>query len=337
MRTAAFDYELPASAVAQLPAEPRDAARLLVVDAQGEQRHRRVANLAELVGPGDVVVVNDTRVRRARLALRKRTGGAAEVLVLEARDDGTWEALVRPARRLPPGTVLQSDGGEDVVEVGDVLDDHGVRSVRFVDSTGRASDEERIAGLGAVPLPPYITTALDDPDRYQTTFAAAVGSVAAPTAGLHLTPDVLDACRAAGAEVRAIELHVGLGTFRPVEAEDLTDHVMHRERYVVDAATWDACAGARRVVAIGTTVVRALESAAATGELAGTSQLFITPGHPFAVVGAMLTNFHLPRSTLLVLLEAFMGPGWRAAYAEALAEGYRFLSFGDAMFVERAS
>jgi S-adenosylmethionine:tRNA ribosyltransferase-isomerase len=194
---------------------------------------------------------------------------------------------------------------------------------------------------GEVPLPPYIHAALSDPDRYQTVYATPAAerpaaSVAAPTAGLHLTDRVLDDLRAAGAVVAAVDLRVGLGTFRPITADDVSDHVMHEERYDVPEPTWQACAEARRVVAVGTTTVRALESAAATGVLSGRTGLFLAPGSPFAVVDVLLTNFHLPRSSLLVLVEAFAGPHWRGLYATALAEGYRFLSFGDAMLLGRS-
>jgi S-adenosylmethionine:tRNA ribosyltransferase-isomerase len=318
-----FSYELPEAAIAQVPAEPRESARLLV-DVGGEVAHRQVADLPGLVGPGDVLVVNDTKVLPARLHLRKPTGGAAEVLLLEPRG-ASWEALVRPGRRLPPGTVLQAADGTAVVEVGERVGD-GRRLVRLLD------DPER---HGEVPLPPYITTPLADPDRYQTVYAANPGSVAAPTAGLHLSHGVLDGCRAAGAEIATVELVVGLDTFRPVTAERVEDHVMHSERYRVPPETSAACARARRVVAVGTTTVRALEAAAASGEAEGRTSLFITGDFPFRVVDVLLTNFHMPRSTLLVLLEAFCGPRWRSLYEVALREGYRFLSFGDAMLVDR--
>lgn len=324
--TASYDYELPEGAIAQSPAEPRPSARLL--DALGDEVvHRRVADLPSFVRPGDVLVVNDTRVLPARLHLRKATGGAAEVLLLERLDGDRWEALVRPGRRLPPGTVLLLDD-EPAVEVGDVIGDDGRRSVRVL------VDPEI---TGEVPLPPYITKPLDDPDRYQTVYARRPGSVAAPTAGLHLTDAVLDQCRSAGADVRPVELVVGLDTFRPIAVERVEDHVMHTERYSVPAATMEAVAGAERVIAIGTTSVRALESAAASGELEGRTDLFIRPGFQFRAVDVLLTNFHLPRSSLLVLLAAFCGDRWRRLYDEALASGYRFLSFGDAMIVDRRS
>jgi S-adenosylmethionine:tRNA ribosyltransferase-isomerase len=337
-----YDYGLPDAAIAQTPAEPRDAARLLV--ALGDTVvHQRVRDLPELIRPGDVMVVNETRVMPARLRLRKPTGGEVEVFLLERMAEG-WTALVRPSRRIAPGTVLRADPGF-AVEVGDVLDD-GQRHVRLLvgPEPGAApadpgTEQQALQDHGAVPLPPYITAPLADPDRYQTVYARLPGSVAAPTAGLHLTPEVLDRCRVAGAAVHAVDLAVGLDTFRPVTADRLEDHVMHSERYAVPAATLAACTAARagggRVLAVGTTAVRALESAAATGSPEGRTRLFIHGDYPFRLVDVLLTNFHMPRSTLLLLLDAFAGPRWRALYATALAEGYRFLSFGDAMLVDR--
>lgn len=328
MDPAELDYPLPDEAIAQQPIEPRDAARLLVDRGPGrDPEHRHVRDLPDLLGPGDLLVLNRTRVLPARLHLRKATGGAAEVLLLDERAPGRWEALVRPGRRLPPGTVLEA--GEDLrVTVGEDLGD-GVREV-VVDHVGPLL--AALEAHGEVPLPPYVHEALGDPERYQTVYADRPGSVAAPTAGLHLTPELLDRCRAAGAELATVELVVGLGTFRPITAERVEDHHMHAERYRVAPAVLAACEVADRVVAVGTTVVRALESAAATGQAEGRTELFITPGYDFRVVDALLTNLHLPRSSLLVLLEAFVGPRWRDLYAVALAEGYRFLSFGDATF-----
>lgn len=322
-----YDYPLPGAAVAQKPVEPRHAARLLI-DLDGTVAHRRVGDLPDLLAPGDLVVVNDTRVLPARLLLRKETGGAAEVLLLERTENGadTWEALVRPGRRLPPGTRLLGADGTVVVEVGEVTaGGDGRRQVRLLDDPARH---------GTLPLPPYISAPLADPERYQTVYAARPASVAAPTAGLHLSREVLDRCRARGIGIARVELVVGLDTFRPITAERVEDHVMHSERYVVPAETLEACARARRVVAVGTTTVRALESAAC-GPLEGRTTLFIHGDFPFRVVDLLLTNFHMPRSSLLVLLDAFYGPRWRALYDVALAEGYRFLSFGDAMLVAR--
>lgn len=330
MDTSAFDYDLPEVAIAQQPVEPRDRARLLVDRGAGRPpEHRTVADLPELVGPGDVVVVNSTRVLPARLHLRKDSGGAVEVLLLEEVAGRTWEALVRPGRRVPPGTRLVA-GPDLAVVVGDRLEE-GRRLVEVETPDLPAA----LARHGELPLPPYIHEALADPERYQTVYAARPGSVAAPTAGLHLTDDVLERISARGASLESVELLVGLGTFRPMLTERVEDHEMHAERYAITEAVWERCRSAERVVAVGTTTVRALESAAATGELSGRTDLFLSPGSDIAVVDALLTNFHLPRSTLLVLIEAFAGPHWRDLYAEALAEGYRFLSFGDAMILGR--
>ncbi|MGI9622513.1 MAG: tRNA preQ1(34) S-adenosylmethionine ribosyltransferase-isomerase QueA [Acidimicrobiales bacterium] len=328
MKAAEFDYDLPKTAIAQEPAQPRDSSRLLVVDEP--VRHLITRDLSELVQPGDVLVVNETRVLPARLNLFKETGGRAEVLALEPADEGWWKALVRPSRRVRPGTLLREADGGAVLEVGDDLGS-GVRLVRSV----LGNMLGLLDHLGSVPLPPYIETDLDDPQRYQTVFANQPGSVAAPTAGLHITDDVLDACQAKGAELAKVELRVGLGTFRPIESEDIEGHHMHTELYQIPKATWERCGEAQRVVAVGTTVVRALEAAASSGDLSGETDLFIQPGYDFRVVDALMTNFHTPRSTLLVMVEAFMGPRWREVYTTALVEGYRFLSFGDAMFVER--
>ncbi|HEX3426084.1 MAG TPA: tRNA preQ1(34) S-adenosylmethionine ribosyltransferase-isomerase QueA [Acidimicrobiales bacterium] len=331
------DYDLPATAIAQHPVEPRHAAQLLVAVEPGTPpSHRRVVDLPDLLGPGDVLVVNTTKVLPARLRLRKRSGGAAEVFLLEPVGDAgvdsrTWTALVRPGRRLPVGTVLLRDD-EELVEVGEAAAD-GSRRVQFL--TTDVTVSQLLDAVGDVPLPPYIREPLADAGRYQTVYADRPGSVAAPTAGLHLTQEVLDACHSRGVILARVDLEVGLGTFRPLSSARVEDHTMHRERYRIPAVTMDACRRARRVVAVGTTTVRALESAAATGRLVGDTGLYIHGDYPFAVVDVLLTNFHQPRSSLLVLLEAFYGPGWRQLYAEALAEGYRFLSFGDAMLVGR--
>jgi S-adenosylmethionine:tRNA ribosyltransferase-isomerase len=327
-----FDYMLPHAAIAQRPIEPRSAARLLVhLDPAERARHRTVADLPGELERGDVLVVNDTRVLPARLLLRKASGGAAEVFLLEQQDpaDPTrWLALVRPGRRVPPGTILTTPDGSPAVEVGGANADGGERHVRLLADA---------ASLGSVPLPPYIRAPLADPERYQTVYARTPGSVAAPTAGLHLTAEILGQLRSKGVEVHAIDLKVGLGTFQPISTERIADHVMHAERYEVPAATMAACRRASgRVVAVGTTTLRALESVARTGELVGRTDLFVTPGFEFSVVDVLLTNFHQPRSSLLVLLSAFAGhERWRRLYDDALREGYRFLSFGDAMLVSR--
>ncbi len=344
----AYDYGLPPDAVAQHPVEPRSAARLLVgpgLGSQGDVSQATVADLPGLLGSGDVVVVNDTRVLAGRLDLVKASGGRAEVLLLEPVGDDAvvWAAMVRPGRRLPEGTPLFEPSGDrpavgwegPVVVVGGPAGpkEDGRRLVRLLDP----SVVER---RGSMPLPPYIRGVLDDPERYQTVYARpremGERSAAAPTAGLHFTPELIEACRRSGAVVVPVELVIGLDTFRPITAPTPDRHRMHSERYAVPAATMAACASADRVVAIGTTVVRALESAAATGSLSGRTDLFIHGRYRFEVVDVLVTNFHLPRSSLLLLVEAFCGPVWRDLYDTALAEGYRFLSFGDAMMVKRA-
>jgi S-adenosylmethionine:tRNA ribosyltransferase-isomerase len=323
------EYDLPEEAIAQVPVEPRDAARLLVALGPGpEVEHARVSDLPGFLREGDVLVVNTSRVVPARLRLRKETGGAAEVLLLELRPGppATWEALVRPGRRLSPGTVLYS-GGQPVLEVGERLPE-GARLVRSL--------VDDLSAFGTLALPPYIRAPLADAARYQTVYADRAGSVAAPTAGLHLTARVLDECALRGVTVAHVDLAVGVGTFRPIKDDRVEGHTMHGERYSVPGSTWEACRQAERVVAVGTTTVRALESVAATGALEGKTQLYIRPGHHFSVVDVLMTNFHLPRSTLLVMLEAFSGPRWRELYEVALSNGYRFLSFGDAMLVAKA-
>jgi len=329
-----FDYELPEAAIAQVPVEPRDSARLLVDTGDGRAEHRRVADLPELLQPGDVLVVNETRVIPARLRLHRASGGAAEVLLLEplAADRRTWEALVRPARRLREGEVLVDDHGAGVVALAGRTDRGDTFQVELL-GPGEPLDE--LARIGELPLPPYLHTTLDEPERYQTVYAKEPGSAAAPTAGLHLTTELLTRAAARGVEVVPVELVVGLDTFQPVTEADPLEHRMHSERYRVPVTTWGACQGARRVVAVGTTSVRALESVAASGELEGRTELFLHRGVEFAVVDVLLTNFHLPRTTLLMMIDAFIGSRWRQLYALALAEGYRFLSFGDAQLLDR--
>jgi S-adenosylmethionine:tRNA ribosyltransferase-isomerase len=337
----AYDYGLPEAAVAQRPIEPRSAARLLIaprVVGNEAPVHAGMSDLPRLLRPGDVVVVNDTRVLPARLSLVKATGGAAEVLLLEpvAAGPPVWEALVRPGRRLPEGTLLYEwADGPPAVEVGRVLGtgDDGRRRVRLLDASV-------VRRTGTMPLPPYIHEPLVDAGRYQTVYSTerAMGdqSAAAPTAGLHFTPELLDACRRAGATLARLDLAIGLDTFRPIATPTADQHVIHSERYSVPAATMAACAEAERVVAVGTTAVRALESAAATGRLSGRTSLYIHGRYPFRVVDLLVTNFHLPRSSLLLLVESFCGPMWRQLYDVALERGYRFLSFGDAMVVGRS-
>ncbi len=474
-----LDYHLPAAAIAQSPLDERDQARLLV-DHGGHMAHHRVCDLPDLLGPGDVVVVNDTRVLPARLQMRRATGGAVEVLLLAQRVDGDWEALVRPSRKLRQGELVVADnstgsspaairscddtahaaptgdlptggpqftGAEQDLRSAALIDglrtggpqftgaeqdlrsadrpgglrtggpqvtraEQDMRSAALIDGlrtggpqfTGAEQDLrsaalidglrtggsqvthaeqdlrsaasdgglstrgsqvntssigveigadlgegrrvvrlhtdgrdvfEVLAQVGIVPLPPYITSGIDDPERYQTVYARRAVSAAAPTAGLHFTEALLERVRAVGAEVVSLELAVGLDTFRPVTAARLDDHVMHSEAYHLPDETQQALARAARVVAVGTTVVRGLETWAATAEASGHSSLFIRRPYPWRVVDVLMTNFHLPRSTLLCLLDAFVGPRWRTLYAEALDQGYRFLSFGDAMLMHR--
>ena len=309
---ALLDYELPSELIAQRPAEPRDASRLLVYRRNSATiEHRVFSDLPGLLDD-ELVVVNDSRVVPGRLRLRRASGGAVEVLLLEAvAGEGLWEALARPARRLRAGEQLGP--------------------VELVESLGDGRWLVRLDGEpdGEAPLPPYIHEPLDDPERYQTVYAREPGSAAAPTAGLHLTTGTL-----AKLDPVRVTLHVGLDTFRPVTGSRLEEHVLHGERYAVDDGAWARIAGARRVLAVGTTTVRVLETVARTGELSGRTSLFVTPGFTFRRVDALLTNFHLPRSTLLALVMAFVGvEEARQIYRVAVAERYRFYSFGDAMVV----
>ncbi len=328
-----YDYFLPPERIAQRGAEPRDAARMLVVHRDGRPfEHRRVRDLPAYIRPGDVLVLNASRVIPARLYARKPTGARIEVLLVREEAPGTWLALLRPARKAPPGTRLRFLGSEaEVVAVAE----EGLRRLRFATDPWELMDRE-----GEPPLPPYVRVPVPF-SRYQTVFARTPGSVAAPTAGLHFTPELLSRIRAAGAEVGFLELHVGPGTFRPVKGA-IEAHRMHEEVFRIPPETAGAVNRARgegrRVVAVGTTVVRALESAAGpegvrAGE--GRTRLFIRPPYAFKMVGALLTNFHLPRSTLLMLVTAFAGyERTMAAYREALARGYRFYSLGDAMWID---
>ena len=340
LRVDDFDYDLPESAIAQIPAEPRDASRLLILDrATGRIEHARFRDIGRWLSPGDLLVVNDSRVLPARLVGVRATGGAAEVLVLRPLEDRLrWEALVRPSRRLPAGSVVTLRSG-DRVEVGErVADD--TRAVRF-----ERDPHEVMAAAGEMPLPPYIHDRSSRPDRYQTVYAQPPGSAAAPTAGLHFTDDLLRSLEADGVSRASVTLHVGLDTFRPLEGEFIDEHHIHREWYEVPAATRQALAEARRVVAVGTTAVRVLETAARTEATEGWTDLYVTPPYRFRAVHALITNFHLPRSSLLLLVTAFVQAGMGdasafeardrllGAYREALAAGYRFFSFGDAMLI----
>jgi S-adenosylmethionine:tRNA ribosyltransferase-isomerase len=308
MRTDELDYDLPPELIAQRPAERRDESRLLVYDrASGAVRHRRFRDLPDELS-GQLVVVNDTRVVPARIPIERPKG---EVLLLERVGEAEWEGLARPTRRLRAG--------------------RRYGPVELLEHLGEGRWRLRLDGepAGETPLPPYITTPLDDPERYQTVYARDAGSAAAPTAGLHFTPELL-----ARLDVERVTLHVGLDTFRPVSVDELADHELHGERYEVRPEAWNRIRDAERVLAVGTTTVRVLETIARGAPLTGRTSLFVTPGFEFERVDALLTNFHLPRSTLLALVMAFAGvEQTRALYREAIAERYRFYSFGDAMLV----
>ncbi len=322
-----IDYQLPPAAIAQVPIEPRDSARLLV-DHGRHVDHRYVRDLPDLLSAGDLLVVNDTRVLPARLLARRQTGGAAEILLLEERDDGQWETLARPSKKLLPGATLHC--GRLAIEMGDDLGE-GRRLVRLDPGSDDLLDV--LHEVGRAPLPPYIESQIDDPSRYQTVYADRPVSAAAPTAGLHLTPELLEQLRGRGVEIATVELAVGLDTFRPVTVERLDDHAMHSEWYHVPESTAAAIERAERVVAVGTTSVRAIESWKTFQSRTGRSELFIRRPYEWQAVDVLLTNFHLPQSTLLCLVDAFVGPRWRELYRAALNDDYRFLSFGDAMLL----
>ena len=340
MRAAEFDYDLPQECIAQTPG-PRGESRLLRLDVDGRTEHRHVGDLPNLLRAGDLLVVNDTRVIPARLLARRRqTGGSLELLLVEPISDERWIALAKPGRRARPGTVFDLDadlhftvveklvGGKIVAEFSQPIEPHLDR-------------------LGHVPLPPYIHRPDQPRDRedYQTVYARQPGAIAAPTAGLHFTTELIDSLESAGVSSTAITLHVGIGTFRPVTAREAEDHQMEAERFEVSAATAAAIERTRaeggRIVAVGTTVVRTLESVSqrlgAIEPTTGSTDLFIRPGFRFGAVDLLLTNFHLPQSTLLMLVCAFAGrQPVLAAYREAIASGYRFYSYGDCMLIDRA-
>lgn len=364
MRTADFDYELPEELIAQWPVPERDRSRLFVLHrATGQFEHREFRDLPAYLRPGDVLVLNDSRVVPARLrAQNPRTGGRFEILLLEENDSNDWWAMLKPGRRARVGTTLQivHPDGTPTHLAATVLatNDEGHRRLQF---HGTRDLWRELENVGLVPLPPYIhrnaqanvptssSALLEDRERYQTVYATRPGSVAAPTAGLHFTPRLLDRIRAAGVEICFVTLHVGLGTFAPVKAETPAAHPMHEERFEVSPDTARivnaAKAGGRRVIAVGTTALRVLESVAAThaGRLVaekGRTRLFVYPPFEFNIVDALITNFHLPRSTLLMLVSAFAAPGETrgrdlilVAYAEAIRLRYRFFSYGDAMLI----
>lgn len=363
----AYDYELPGDRVAQNPASPRDRSRLLVVSSLDDHEHRQFCDLPDYLRPGDLLVVNDTRVLPARLLGHKRTGGAVEALLLEERETNLWLALVRPGKRLPVGTLMEFDpvaagdgpsrGAAESGNSKDRLEDRLVAEVTAIDEEtgGRLLRFQRDRDLrpdlerwGTLPLPPYITDSSAPPDHYQTIYGRVDGSAAAPTAGLHFTEDLLERLAQLGVGRASVTLHVGVGTFRPVEVSDITTHRMHQEWIEVPEATVAKIRETRdrggRVFAVGTTAIRALESAARSGQLlpySGKTDLFIYPGYRWQVVDGFITNFHLPKSSLLMLVSAFVGRErllalYRAALeapADPFGVPYRFYSFGDAMLV----
>jgi len=356
VRTADFDFALPPELIAQTPAAARDGSRLLVLHRRdGRAEHRRFRDMLEFLRAGDVLVLNNSRVLRARLRGHKpASGGQVELLLVEEVAPNEWWTMLRPGKRVRAGTeihLLTNTGGASSVRaIVQEKNAEGHCQVRF---TGTANILDELETLGQIPLPPYIERAAgaDDATRYQTVFAQPAGSVAAPTAGLHFTPQLLDELRTRGVQIHFVTLHVGLGTFAPVKAENLADHVMHEERFELPADTADAVNAAKleghRVIAVGTTTVRVLESAATLSTLnsqlstlRSRTRIFIHPPFTFRVVDALLTNFHLPQSTLLMLVSAFAAPSelrgrklMLAAYAEAVRERYRFFSYGDAMLI----
>lgn len=338
LQTADFDYDLPPECIAQTPVEPRDASRLMVLNRQSEEiRHARFFQLGQFLRSGDLLVLNETRVIPARLLGRKESGGKVELLLLRRYDETTWEALAG-GKGLGMGRRVWVENGPPAEIVAEL--EGARRLVRFAEPV-----EPHLEKAGHAPLPPYIHTPLDDPERYQTVYARTPGSAAAPTAGLHFTPNLMDALRAQGVRFATVTLHVGLDTFAPVTEADPQQHRIHTEWCEVGKETVDLIRQTRqtgkRVIAVGTTSVRALESAARqavrdqiVAEFNGPTDLFILPGFQFRVVDGMITNFHLPRSTLIMLVSAFAGRDKiLAAYETAKRSGYRFYSFGDAMLI----
>ncbi|MGI9147474.1 MAG: tRNA preQ1(34) S-adenosylmethionine ribosyltransferase-isomerase QueA [Chloroflexota bacterium] len=338
MRVSDFDYSLPQVLIAQQPVEPRDAARLLLLSRHGERAPSdgdfHVRDLPNLLRAGDLLVANRSRVLPARIRGQLSGGGRAEFLLLRQHGPGLWEALARPGRRLRPGDRVTVTT-DLALRITAAFPD-GLRHIQV--ETDAADHDAALLALGSTPLPPYIRGWVGDPERYQTIFADAQGSAAAPTAGLHFTRGLLDRLAAHSIGFATVVLHVGVDTFRPITHDDASAHHMHREWYSVPPEVVQQIAKTRlaggRIVAVGTTVVRTLESWAATGEPEGWTELFIVPGYPFAIVDGLLTNFHLPRSTLLMLVSAFAGrERTLAAYAAATRAGFRFYSFGDCMLI----
>ena len=341
MKTSDFTFELPEELIAQDPLADRSSSRLLVLDKEtGEIIHEVFKNVVSYLKKGDCLVLNDTKVLPARLIGEKEgTGAKIEVLLLKRRQDNVWETLVKPGRKAKPGTRISFGDGRLVGEVTDIVDE-GNRLVRF---EFEGIFEEVLDELGQMPLPPYITHQLEDKNRYQTVYAKHEGSAAAPTAGLHFTKELLKEIEEKGVRLAYVTLHVGLGTFRPVKVEDVTDHHMHSEFYSVDETAAQAINQTRkeggRIISVGTTSTRTLESVAdVDGHIepkSGWTDIFIYPGYEFKVIDALITNLHLPESTLLMLVSALAGKEHiLAAYEEAVRERYRFFSFGDAMFIQ---
>ncbi len=339
MRTDDFDFFLPPELIAQTPLERRDASRLLTLSREtGEIAHRHFSDLPALIRPGDCLVVNNSRVLPARLFGQTPNGGVVETLLLRDLGGGLWECLVKPGKKARPGAALSYGAGL----LAGTVEGEGAEGTRHIRFAHDGIFLELLERLGQMPLPPYIKERLSDPERYQTVYAREPGSAAAPTAGLHFTPELLERVRARGAAVTEVTLHVGLGTFRPVKENSITDHKMHGEYAFIPAQAAGVINKTRsaggRILAVGTTVCRTLESFAAPdgtlSEAGGMTDIFITPGYAFRAIDGLITNFHLPRSTLLMLVSAFAGrEAVLTAYREAVEQKYRFFSFGDAMLI----
>ncbi len=340
MKTSDFYYDLPEELIAQDPLEDRSSSRLLVLDKKtGETEHHVFREIVDYLDPGDCLVINDTKVIPARLiGAKEETGAKIEVLLLKRGADDVWETLVKPGRKAKPGTRISFGDGLLTGEVVDIVDE-GNRLIRF---EYEGIFEEILDRLGQMPLPPYITHQLKDKDRYNTVYAEHPGSAAAPTAGLHFTPELLEKIKNKGVDIAHVTLHVGLGTFRPVKVDDVENHHMHSEFYMIDETAAEkinrAKENGKRVICVGTTSCRTIESAAdENGRLkacSGWTDIFIYPGYQFKILDALITNFHLPESTLVMLVSALAGREHvLAAYEEAVKERYRFFSFGDAMFI----
>ncbi len=340
MKTSDFYYNLPKELIAQEPLSDRSSSRLMTLDkSTGKIEHKHFYDIADELNKGDALILNDTKVLPARLyGIKEDTGAVIEFLLLHKHTLNDWEVILKPGRKAKVGTRVVFGNGELKAEVFDIIND-GNRLVRFEYD---GVFEEVLGRLGEMPLPPYITKKLEDKNRYQTVYAKNLGSAAAPTAGLHFTPELLEKIKSKGVNIDYVTLHVGLGTFRPVKTEEITEHKMHSEFYVLPRSVADLVnntkASGKRVVSVGTTTARVLETAGINGlpitEDTGWTDIFIYPGKEFHVIDALITNFHLPKSTLIMLVSAFAGRGHVLdAYAEAVRERYRFFSFGDAMYI----